>query len=271
VVAFDRLAMRTGLRLAFTVAPEPRVRWLIERHYGAKMPRRMRELIERAQQGQTDGPSGPQPGQPNARQRGLDDPGPGLMPSISLDDVLPPLPALPPPVIEEREEVSVVTNLLGTRLEAVSSREDLAPLALEQLARYLRRAALLSIRRDGIRGWDATGPGVDREQFRALAARLDEPSVFESGARGAYYLGVLAPSAANGRLLAALGGPPRSHVIVVPVQVRDRVVSLIYGDAESDAALDRAVVPVRQLAEMLGRAFLRLILRFRQPTGPMAQ
>jgi hypothetical protein len=162
-------------------------------------------------------------------------------------------------------DVSQVTNLFQLQLNEVTRREQVAPLAVAQLLRWFDRAAVLTVRRNVVSGWEAAGRGVNRADFESMKVGLNEPrNAFEPVAKGAIHMGPIEAFPANIPLIAAMGGTPSEHALIAPVKVKDRVVAMLYGEAKDEATLEASMKPVRNLAEMCGKTFLRLILLLRE-------
>ncbi len=160
-------------------------------------------------------------------------------------------------------DVSGVTNLFLLQLHEVERREAVAPLVVSQLLKYFKRAAVLTVRRNIVSGWEAAGPGVNRADFESMKVNLEEPrNVFEPVAKGAIHMGSIDAFPANVPLITAMGGVPAEFALIAPIKVKDRVVAMLYGEAD-EASLERTLKPVRNIAEAVGSTFLRLILLLR--------
>ncbi len=175
----------------------------------------------------------------------------------------PPAPAAAAPAAPA-PDVTGVTNLFQLQLNEVERREAVAPLVVAQLLKYFKRAAVLTVRRNIISGWEAAGPGVNRADFESMRVNLEEPrNVFEPVAKGAIHMGPIDAFPANFPLITAMGGVPAEFALIAPIKVKDRVVAMLYGETADEASLERTLKPVRNIAEAVGKTFLRLILLLR--------
>jgi hypothetical protein len=119
------------------------------------------------------------------------------------------------------------------------------------------------VRRNQLVGWDARGRRLRRESVETLAFRLDRPSVFEAVLVGSVpFHGKLPQEDVEESLVIKLGDDEwPEQVIVVPIRVKGRAIAMIYGEAASATALDAAREPAAVLAELIGEAFVRLIVK----------
>jgi hypothetical protein len=204
----------------------------------------------------------------------------GSVPPVDLDLTAPPLVATPstPPRVQAPDESATEEVLrldpsellpplssppvseaeLHERLVHLSERDQIPPLVLGYLA-GLPRVVLFRVRKADVAGWDASGEAHDTVQ--ALSLPLDPPSIFTTVANDVSpFEGALPKGAVEKSFIKALGGgrwPER--VLMVPIRVKGRVVSLIYAELGPKAppdAREQVLRASRGVAETLVRMIL---------------
>jgi hypothetical protein len=149
----------------------------------------------------------------------------------------PPSPTRPPP------------HVLDALFARVEDLDDLARLLLDQLETRFDRVVLFSVHDGQLRGWDARGPRLRREQVAALAFDLSRPSVMGSACAHAMpYLGSLPFGEIEEALLVRIGGEWPDQVAIWPLAIGGRTSFLVYGEARGGDAIRRARVLLEELA-----------------------
>lgn len=168
---------------------------------------------------------------------------------------IPPFASSPPP--EETTPTQNISELLGA-MKASDSRDDIIDQALEYLLIFAQRAAFLVLRRDEIRGFAIKGVGTNRTAIKSYWVPISTDSTFrEVSLSGQIHLGPLGRSTSDSIFTAALGGRPH-RVLVIPVDIHNRVVGLLYADKL------RVEMPpwnlLERLAEVVSASLARLIV-----------
>ncbi len=142
-------------------------------------------------------------------------------------------------------------------------REALMAVALDYGRRTFEYVAAFAVMRGQAVGWDARGDG-DLSIVRQLSIPLDAASVFRTVAltRGSY-LGPLPPDALTQHYLSLLGRTPRT-VFVWPVEVKGRLVAMLYGDCGGRPVSQRRLADFILFCQDLPSAFHQLILYRKQ-------
>lgn len=167
---------------------------------------------------------------------------------------LPPAPARPAPAPASMEEVE-------RAFEATRDREEVGRIVLGFLARSHRRAALFQVGRDKVTAWLAQGEGIDLTLFRSFSVGFDKPSLFLNLRQGSgVYIGPMPPMPAHRELALAWGGDLPRDCVMLPVRMKDRLVTVIYADGAKKLDL----VQLQRLAASTATAFERCILRKKQ-------
>lgn len=148
------------------------------------------------------------------------------------------------------------------RLQQVRHRDEIGQTLLSFAVSYLSRLCLFAVHKDRVLGWMARGEGVVTDDLQSVMVPLDQPSLLLNLAQsGNYYLGGVPSGDANQRLAEALGQPPPTELVVVPVRIKDRAVAFLLGDNPGSGVTGVPVHDLMVAANRAGIAFEILILR----------
>src|SRR6185295_50505 len=137
--------------------------------------------------------------------------------------------------------------------------------------RYGRRTFDLVAAFDVIRGaavgWDVRGEDLEPSQIGQVSIPLDSTSVFRTVAlsRGSY-VGPLPPDSLSKHFLELFGRAPRT-VFLFPVEVRSRLVAILYGDSGTKQLSQRKLSDYILFCQDLPGAFQELLVRRKQRAG----
>jgi hypothetical protein len=146
-------------------------------------------------------------------------------------------------------------------LAATTDREEVGRIVLGFLARSFRRVALFQATRGRVTAWMAHGDGIDQEAFARYAVSFDEPSVFLNLRQGSgIHIGPLPPMATHRELALCWGGGLPRDCVVLPVRLRDRLVTIIYMDGGSRGLGGIDLELMQRLTAATADAFRRCIL-----------
>lgn len=147
-------------------------------------------------------------------------------------------------------------------LAGQTDQKSVGQILLRFLGQSFSRCAIFAVRGERIRGWLHPGEGFDASLFHALNLGLDQPSAFLGLAKGSeFFLGPLAPMPAHKALARCWGGELPQQCLMVPIRLRGRLVSILYGDRGVRGLRGVDIDQVRQLAEKAAIAFELCILR----------
>jgi hypothetical protein len=133
------------------------------------------------------------------------------------------------------------------------------------LGAHYRRVALFQASRNQVSAWRATGAGIDPQIFSSFTAGFDRPSLFLNLRGGSgLHLGPLPPMPAHRELAAAWGGELPRDCVMLPVRVRDRLVSFLYADRAEGGPPDLHLEELKRLTDATVAAFERCILYKKQ-------
>jgi hypothetical protein len=148
------------------------------------------------------------------------------------------------------------------RLVSPADREDVAAALLDFLAPRFARVALFIVRRDEVAGWVGRGSHLDLGRLRDFRAALDQPSIFLNLARGGtFYLGPLPPMPVHQALAACWGGQLPAECLLLPIRLRERLVTLVYADRGGAGLRGVDLAQLQQLAAKAAIAFELCIMR----------
>ncbi len=145
--------------------------------------------------------------------------------------------------------------------EATRDRDRLIDVALRFGRRTFDYVASFAVLRGAAVGWEARGEGLTGEGLSQVSIPLDAGSVFRTIAvtRGSY-AGPLPPDALTKHYLELFGRQSPRTVFLYPVEVRGRLVALLYGDAGQKPVSQRRLSDYILFCQDLPSAFQELIL-----------
>jgi hypothetical protein len=148
----------------------------------------------------------------------------------------------------------------AARLDAATTRDEVAAAALALARCYFRRVVFFIVREPWVLGWDGAGEGMDRARAAALRVPLDLPSVFQGVTRNrTLFVGRPGPEETNRAFLEAIGKKAGTTAAVFPIAVRGRVVNLVWGDSGSAGAARGDLGQLLAHMQKVPRAYLRII------------
>ena len=176
------------------------------------------------------------------------------------DETLPIIPLVTPTVSQGGDEPTL--DKIDRRLAKAVDHQTVARIVLTYLARHFTRCALFKVRPEHVIGWLAYGEGFDSQLFRAMLIPFDEPSLFLNLRQGAQvHLGPLPEMPSHRQMVRAWGGEWPAQCMMVPVRVRGKLVSVLYGDRGAESFSDFELDPFTDLAAKAADALELCILR----------
>ncbi|WP_224242219.1 GspE/PulE/PilB domain-containing protein [Hyalangium gracile] len=145
--------------------------------------------------------------------------------------------------------------------DATRDRDRLIDVALRFGRRTFDYVAAFAILRGAAGGWEARGDGMTGEPLSQVSIPLDASSVFRTVAvtRGSY-AGPLPPDALSKHYVELFGRQVPRTVFLYPVEVRGRLVALVYGDCGQKPISQRRLSDFILFCQDLPSAFQELIL-----------
>jgi hypothetical protein len=146
-------------------------------------------------------------------------------------------------------------------IQAAVDTEEVAHVLLEFLSRTYRHAALFQVMRDRVTAWLSYGDDIDQEIFGQFSTGFDQPSLFLNLRQGSgVYLGPLPPMPAHRELARAWGGELPRDCVMLPVRVKDRLVTVVYADGATKGLSGVDLPQLQRLTASTAAAFERCIL-----------
>jgi hypothetical protein len=247
--ALAALTEVSGRQLEARVAPELRILFYLERHYGVRRKARWVRVS-----------SPPAPGS-EERRRTLDEEGPG---KVSIE----PRRGTAPPVVHAADASGPATprpiGLADTlaRLEEAATRDVI----IESLLRFARgrlETSVMFLLKDGMAvGWRGFTSRAGDAEIAALALPLDVPSCLSTAyADKVPWRGKPASTGVDARLTAGLRGEGApAEAMVVPIVIGPRVVNLMYLHGEGGRPLDAGAIDgILSVTDAASEAYARII------------
>jgi hypothetical protein len=151
-------------------------------------------------------------------------------------------------------------------LEGVGERDAIAKTVLRYARSKFKRAVLLTVQRGQAHGWAGLGgEKLSPEAVRHIHLSLGIPGVLDTVATTqGHFLGPLAKTESNIRLLRALGGGVPRNALLVPILAMGRVVNLFYVDNGKGGTVDSGDVgELLILATRIAMSYDTLLARVR--------
>ena len=261
--ALATLGEAAGMPIRPHIAPELRILFYLERHYGLR--RKLRFVRVAPPAPPVPSATTPWPSPDRRRVVGAQEMATGMLVEpargMGRGTIPPPLESRPTRITAE-DAVRVIA--------AAKTREHVAD-AMLAYARGRLEFCVVFLVRDGLAiGWRGIGPGLDNATLGTMCLSLEARSCLASAHDiGHLYAGQPEPGARDldERLWAELGAPVAPEEILVGVVgIGDRVVNLVYGFTPGRGALDPDTVDGLEAVTLAARdAYKRLILAAKDP------
>jgi hypothetical protein len=135
-------------------------------------------------------------------------------------------------------------------------KEEIIGILLNESRRIASRAAIFLLRGDKLMGWKSRGLNVENCEIG-----IAPNSIFsEVISRKSHYRGPLLKLPAHEPLISVLSGTPQD-CLLIPVQIRDKIIALLYADNGNASVLDASLNYIHTLVKMATISFEIVILR----------
>ncbi|MFY1826655.1 FrgA protein [Myxococcus fulvus] len=175
----------------------------------------------------------------------------------------PELEVRPPPTASANQDVPdwTLSAARAALRESTKDRDKLMDVALRFGRRTFDYVAAFAVLRGAAIGWEARGEGMASEGLTQVSVPLDASSVFRTVAvtRGSY-AGPLPPDALTRHYLELFGRQTPRTVFLYPVEVKGRLVAILYGDCGQKPMSQRRLSDYILFCQDLASAFQELIL-----------
>jgi HEAT repeat protein len=153
---------------------------------------------------------------------------------------------------------------------AKEDRDALVSVILEYGRRTFEFVGAFAVMKGAAVGWESRGGGTDPKALRQVSIPLDAASVFRTVAltRGSY-IGPVPPDPLSQHYLALLGRAPRT-VFLWPIEVKSRMVTMVYADHGAKPVSRRRLADYVLFCQELSTTFHELIV-FRRNNARISQ
>jgi hypothetical protein len=196
---------------------------------------------------------------------------------VSLTEVLEPSPApvssppQPPPATAKPVPPSVSADSvppppapagnLFTALASAGDRDAIANALADYLGREFARVALFMVKGRIATGWRGVWNGAPIAGFDHFQVPLDEQTLLKLAVDTKnFYLGPLLDTPGNRQIIAGLGGETPDTVLLIPIIMMERVVTVFYVDGDK-ALLGKRLFELQKIIGKAALAFEILILK----------
>ncbi len=121
------------------------------------------------------------------------------------------------------------------KLASCGSPEEVAEAVLAYAGRFLKRSAFFIMRGDHAIGWDGSGDGIPPGRIKGMNVALVRDSLFsliEDGRK--HYVGAVPPLPSIRRFYQDLEIPMPKATLLVPITIKEKTASVLYGDGAGD-------------------------------------
>ena len=182
--------------------------------------------------------------------------------SPSLDSTPGSQPSQPPYSRDHQASGDSSSLEIDGQLQHVSSPEEVGSVLLAALGEEFTRVMLFKVSSGCVRGWMAQGPGLDSDKLDEFRVSFEEPSIFLNLREGgSFYLGRLPEMRAHKELARCWNQDLSYDCVVFPIRVRERLVTLVYGDRGPLGLAELDLNRIRQLTAAASSAFEVCILK----------
>lgn len=165
----------------------------------------------------------------------------------------------PTPAPAEGNKYSSLDSVLAILAEA-SNRDAIADALAAYVSQDFERVALFMVKGKVAAGWKGIAGKKSVAGFENFQLPLDEPSALKTVVDTKnFYLGPMLDTSGNQRILAALGGGTPETVLLIPLMMMGRVVTIFYADGGKDPG--KNLFELQKLVGKAALAFEILILK----------
>ncbi len=153
---------------------------------------------------------------------------------------------------DNKEQVKKVKEAFSGARE----KEEIIGILISETKKIASRVAILVLKGNTLSGWKSRGIAIENAQIS-----VDPNSVFSDViTRKNYYRGPLLKIPGNEALISILGGAPQD-CLLMPIQIRDRIIALLYADNGNSAVMDASLNYINSLVTMAAYSFEIVILK----------
>ncbi len=167
-----------------------------------------------------------------------------------------PLALVPPP------QPPITLEEVAEKLRKSDDRDGVFDALLGFCAQRFRRTAIFVVIQEKVMGWSGRGEDVDPARIRATVVPFSVPSIFSYFRMGSdFYFGPVPDLPANQQFYRDLALTPPDRVLLIPIQIKGRLIALLYGDNGTGRREEPDIALYRRLSQKASLALEILILR----------
>ncbi|NOQ52400.1 MAG: hypothetical protein GQ578_09330 [Desulfuromonadaceae bacterium] len=150
---------------------------------------------------------------------------------------------------------------LFQQLATAGNRDDIAKALTAYLGQEFAACGLLMVRSPNVTGWMASFHGTELSGFDQLSIPLNGNSIFSQVVESrSHYLGPVIETPDNCTLLQCFNAKPTQNALIIPLLVRDRLISILYLQDNLEQ-LELRFAEVQNIARKTEMSFTLLILK----------
>ncbi|MCK4622990.1 MAG: hypothetical protein KAT62_12335 [Desulfuromonadales bacterium] len=150
---------------------------------------------------------------------------------------------------------------LFQQLATAENRDDIAKALTAYLGQEFAACGLLMVRSPNVTGWMASFHGAELSGFDQLSIPLNGNSIFSQVVESrSHYLGPVIETPDNCTLLQRFNSKPTQNALIIPLLVRDRLISILYLQDNLEQ-LELRFAEVQNIAHKTEMSFTLLILK----------
>ena len=155
-----------------------------------------------------------------------------------------------------KEDTGEELRKLKEQFANAREKEEIIGIILSESKKISTRAAIFVLKGAKVVGWKGRGLSVENLEFEAPA----HSTFGEVLSRRSFYRGPLLKMQANEGIIEILGGAPQD-CLIIPIQIRDKVIALLYIDNGIKYVLDASLNYIHSIVTMASLGFEIVILR----------
>ena len=157
---------------------------------------------------------------------------------------------------KDNEESKKQLAKIKEQFSNAKERDEIIGLLLSESKRISSRAAIFILKGDRATGWKARGMDAENIEIKIAPASIFTDVISKKN----YYRGPLLKIPGNESLISMLSGTPQD-CCMIPIQLRDRIIALLYVDNGNNSVMDAGLSYIHTLVTMASYSFEITILR----------
>lgn len=261
LAAIDELSFQLNHRIIPLAMPEVRLMLALKKHYGMELSPRFEALAAQIKfRNKATAKIKPKTEEPPPQKKEADNAWPLLgeeESELSPEDAN----YFGYDHYQEEAKPEITDDDFSHRLIRAEDRDDIARALIDHLGPQFYGCALLMVKATTATGWLCKANNREQNDFNRLQIPLQEPSIFSQVVKSkTHILGMVNDTPNNRRLLVHFTSNPPQTALVIPLVVKERLVSLLYIQDQAEQ-LEHHFGELQNLARKTEMAFAMLILK----------